>query len=237
MKIGCCGFQKSRKVYFEKFKLVELQETFYDLPSIERMLSLRKEAPSDFEFTVKCFQGVTHPASSPTWKRSKIKPSPNHGFLRPNKEVFDAWERTLELCEALEAKICLIQLPASFSDDEENTKNARRFFSEIDRNGLKIAIELRGWKEENILKLCESFDLIHCVDLFASKPLFLSSSKIVYTRLHGSPPGKKMYSYKYSDDDLKLLKKKLDEIEANEKYVLFNNIFMFEDALRFAQMI
>jgi len=237
IKIGCCGFQKSRKEYFKHFKLVEIQETFYDIPKLERMEKLRNEAPQDFEFTVKCFQGVTHPQTSPTWKRSKIKPTEEHGFLKPTRAVFESWEKTLEICKVLKSKICLIQLPASFNDNEENLSNAKKFFSEIQKDDINIAIELRGWQEENIKKLCEEFDLINCTDLFASMPVYLSSKKILYTRLHGSPPGKKMYSYKYTDKDLNLLKKKVIEIEATDKYVLFNNIFMFDDALAFSKML
>lgn len=239
MKVGCCGFQRSRKVYYENFRIVELQETFYDLPKKERMISLRNEAPKDFEFSVKCFQGVTHPPNSPTWKRSKIKidEKSKYGNLQPSEEVFSSWNSTLEICKILQAKICLIQLPASFKDSRGNIENSRNFFSSIKRNGIKIAIELRGWTVENIKKLCEEYDLIHCVDVFASRPVHLSSEKILYTRLHGSPPGNKMYSYKYSDEDLKKLKGIIEEIKAEEKYVLFNNVFMFEDALRFKRLL
>jgi len=237
IKIGCCGFQKSRKEYFKNFKLVEIQETFYNIVPDERLKMLRMEAPHDFEFTVKCFQGVSHPPSSPTWKRSNVKPSNEHGSLKPTKAVFESWEKTLNACKILKAKICLIQLPSSFRDTEENINNAKKFFYEIVRDEIKIAVELRGWKEEYIKALCEEFDLIHCTDLFASEPRYLSSSNILYTRLHGSPPGKKMYSYKYSIDDLKVLKTKITDINASEKYILFNNIFMYEDALSFSKLL
>jgi len=239
IKVGCCGFQRNRKEYYKIFKVVEIQETFYNIPATERMKELRKEAPADFEFTVKCFQGVTHPPSSPTWKRSKIKvdESSKYGNLQPSKEVFDSWEKTLEICKILDSKICLIQLPASFRDSHENINNAEQFFSSINKNEINIAIELRGWSEENIKTLCEKFDLIHCVDLFAGKPLYLSTKEILYTRLHGSPPGKKMYSYKFTLNDLNILKENVDKIYAKQKYILFNNIYMFEDAKEFQKII
>ncbi len=235
IKVGCCGFQKSREKYFQTFKLVELQETFYDLPTEERIKKLREEAPEDFEFTVKCFQGITHPSTSPTWRRSKIKSNENYGDLKDTKEVLDAWNKMLKICKTLKAKICLIQLPASFKDDEKNIKNAFNFFSKIDRNNLEIAIELRGWSKENIRMLCEKFNLIHSVDPFASTPVI--QSKIAYFRLHGSPPGKRMYNYKYTRDDLLRLYEMIKKINASEIYVLFNNIFMFEDAIEFMNII
>jgi len=32
IKVGCCGFPKGKKKYFEQFKLVEIQQTFYKPP-------------------------------------------------------------------------------------------------------------------------------------------------------------------------------------------------------------
>jgi len=239
IKVGCCGFQRSKEQYYKELKLVEIQETFYKIPNEDRMKKMREEAPKDFEFTVKCFQGVTHPVTSPTWKRSNIKIDKNskYGNLQPSEEVFKSWEETLKICKILNSKICLIQLPSSFKDNKENIDNAKNFFLNIKRNDLSIAIELRGWKEENILKLCEEFDLIHCTDIFASFPTYFSSKKIAYLRLHGSPPGKKMYNYKYTDKDLLNLKEKIEKLELKEVYVLFNNIYMFDDALKFKKML
>lgn len=239
IKIGCCGFQRSKEIYYKNFKIVELQETFYKIPSEERIKKLRKESPKDFEFIVKCFQGVTHTTKSPTWKKSNIKLSKDskYGNLQPSDEVFNSWNETLKICKILNSKICIIQLPSTFKDSKENIENAKNFFSNIKRNNLKIAIELRGWNENNIKKICEEFDLIHCIDIFSSIPVYFSSRKIGYFRLHGSPPGKKMYSYKYTDKDLLNLKEKIEKLNLNEIYVLFNNIYMFDDALRFKNLL
>ncbi|MEM2991413.1 MAG: DUF72 domain-containing protein, partial [Halobacteria archaeon] len=35
LKIGCCGFPKSKKLYYQHFSTVELQNTFYSLPKLE----------------------------------------------------------------------------------------------------------------------------------------------------------------------------------------------------------
>ena len=35
LKVGCCGFPGGMKSYFEEFKLVEVQTTFYNLPKVE----------------------------------------------------------------------------------------------------------------------------------------------------------------------------------------------------------
>lgn len=226
--------------YFQEFKLVEVNSTFYKLPMLRTAERWREQAPADFEFSVKCFQGVTHPITSPTWRRSGLKLTgrERYGLLQPTREVFESWRKTLEICEALVSEVCLIQLAARFSETEENLKNARKFFSKIERRGMKIALELRGWSEKGFRELCREFDLISCVDPFAADPVHFSKSRIAYFRLHGSPPGKQMYRYKYTDQDLHELKKKVDGLNGvEEAYVLLNNLWMREDALRFMKLL
>ncbi|RLF56729.1 MAG: hypothetical protein DRN25_07590, partial [Thermoplasmata archaeon] len=130
---------------------------------------------------------------------------------------------------------CLIQLPKRFKDSRENIENARNFFSSIDRDGIEIAVELRGWSDENIEKLCRDYNLIDCRDPFASKPAYLN--EIAYFRLHGSPPSDKMYRYQYTEEDLHKLEDYIKNLDVGEIYVLFNNIYMFEDAKRFQKIL
>lgn len=238
LKIGCCGFPKSRKLYYQRFSTVELQNTFYSLPKLELARKWRAEAPSDFEFTVKGSQFITHPPESPTYRKAKLEISAKdkYGFFKPTQEVFNAWEQTRKICEALRARIVVLQTPASFTPSEENLVNMHNFFSSIEKGSLEIALELRGkWESKVIKQLCEKYDLIHCIDPFALPPLHFKQT--LYFRLHGSPPGKKMYSYKYSDGDLRSLQQKLKNYEDKEEiYCMFNNIAMWEDALRFKEL-
>lgn len=240
IKVGCCGFPGGMKRYFREFKLVEVNSTFYKLPMLKTAERWREQAPEDFEWAVKCWQGVTHPVTSPTWRRAgfKLTGKERYGFLQPSPEVFDAWGKTLEVCKALGARICLIQLPARFKEEERNIANARKFFSSIKRDGLELALELRGWSEKGFKRLCEEFDLTSCVDPFAADPVHFGKRKIAYFRLHGSPPGKQMYRYKYTDRDLRQLKQKVDGLQGvDETHILFNNVSMREDALKFMEIL
>jgi len=239
IKVGTCGFPISRKRYFSEFRVVELNNTFYDIPNEEWVKKIREEAPKDFEFTFKAFQGITHDTKSPTWKKSKIdykKLEGKVGNLRPTKEVFEFWDKMMDIAKILESKIIVLQLPNSFIDSEENLKNAYEFFNSIDKKEIRIAIELRGWKKENIKKVCEEFDLIEIVDLRIEKPSYIS--KIGYYRLHGDYKGKRIiYNYKYTDDDLKNILNKLLEIKNEESYIMFNNVYMYNDAKRFLELL
>ena len=70
---------------------------------------------------------------------------------------------------------------------------------------------------------------------FAGDPV--TSAGFAYFRLHDSPPGKRMYRYTYTEDDLKELYEKCMNMNFSEVYVLFNNDTMYEDALRFMKMV
>lgn len=73
IQIGRRGFPKARRKYYELFKVVELRNTFYDIPSIKRAEKTRREAPEDFESTVKARQVITHSYTSPAWKKIRSK--------------------------------------------------------------------------------------------------------------------------------------------------------------------
>lgn len=231
VKVGCCGFPKGRKVYYSQFKLVEVQQTFYKLPAVDTVLKWRQGAPSNFEYTMKAWQLITHPISSPTYRKAGLKlkadKAKNYGFFTPSDEVFKAWLKTREVAKALKARVIVFQCPASFVDSAENVENMRAFFKRLDREDFRFVWEPRGnWNERIITSLCRQLDLSHCVDPFETKSLY---GKIKYYRLHGGPG----YRHQYSEEELKELKGKI-EVEA---YILFNNITMYNDALKFQQLL
>jgi len=244
MKVGCCGFsiKGGMKAYFERFRLVEIQSTFYRLPKPETAIRWRKEAPEDFEFTMKAFQGLTHPPTSPTWRRAGFKPDPSKasriGFLKPTEENFHFWDETRLISEALGARIIVLQCPPTFSYSEGAVSDLRSFINTIQKKGLHLAIELRNpsWSLERVGRLLEDLSLIHVVDPFKQKP-FTSEKGIVYYRLHGL--GERPYAYRYTDKDMECLYADYVKpfLEAGkEVYVLWNNISMAKDAQRFLQL-
>ncbi|MFN3268165.1 MAG: DUF72 domain-containing protein, partial [Zestosphaera sp.] len=59
-----------------------------------------------------------------------------------------------------------------------------------------------------------------------------------YFRLHGIGPREVNYRYKYSAEDLRKLKNLLRSLEGVlEVYVMFNNVYMREDALKFKELL
>ncbi len=232
IKVGCCGFVVSQQEYFRLFRLIEVQNTFYQLPRLQTAENWRTAAPAGFEFTMKAWQLITHEPSSPTYRRLKGKIDPakfhRYGRFRATPEVMEAWNRTAMFAKSLGVSIVVFQCPASFRPTEQNVTNMREFFTRIDRAQFQFAWEPRGlWPDELVLKLCEELGLIHCVDPFKNKPQF---GGIQYFRLHGVTG----YAYRYTDDDLRKLEEWVDE---KPTYLLFNNNWMKDDALRFLGLI
>jgi uncharacterized protein YecE (DUF72 family) len=129
----------------------------------------------------------------------------------------------------LGARAIVFQTPSSFGPTEANRTAIYRFFESIRTDAVK-AIELRGpWAGHIIERICEDLGLVHAVDPFEKEP---ATYGLAYFRLHGSPPGKAMYRYTYTDEDLARLR--LICREYDDAHVMFNNVSMYRDALRFA---
>ena len=233
VKIGCCGFRSSRESYYPLLPAVEVQHTFYQPPRPETLAKWRKEAPADFEFTIKAWQLITHQSSSPTYRRLKRELTSGEkegaGFFRPSSVVKQAWEVTRECARALGAKAILFQCPASFRPTNENVENMLGFFDGIEREGLIFCWEPRGnWPEELIRDLCRDLNLWHVVDPFSERTV---TPRKCYFRLHGRGG----WRYSYEDAELEELCSMLPEDV--ESYVFFNNIHMKMDALRFKEIV
>jgi uncharacterized protein YecE (DUF72 family) len=209
------------KKYYEKFHLVEINRTFYEYPRMSTVAGWREKAPSNFEFTVKAHQSISHKF------RFELEPS-----LR-------AFEQMKEICKTLKARILLIQTPGSLRPDKLG--DAERFFRKISREGLSIVWETRGpaWEASNIReKLRETLREVgvsHVTDPFVAMPAYMSD--VAYFRLHGL--GKRLYYYQYTDTELRKLYELIKPLDAEGKtvYVLFNNLAMFDDGVRFMRYI
>ncbi|CAB49075.1 DUF72 domain-containing protein [Pyrococcus abyssi] len=236
IRVGTCGFCEGKRKYFKDFDTVEIQQTFYRIMQERTLRRWKEEAPEGFTFSIKAFQGITHPPSSPTWRRSNVKPSRNVGLLKPTSEVFHYWRLTLKEAEVLGARFILIQLPRSFKENEESFSNAEKFFNSIERKDFEIAVELRGWSEKGIKEFVREFDVIDVTDPLVRIPLH--KGKVRYYRLHGRyEEGKIIYNHSYSDEELKKLRERVLGWNIEESFVFFNNVAMCKDAKRFKSLL
>jgi uncharacterized protein YecE (DUF72 family) len=206
------------KRYFENYRLVELNSTFYEYPKLETVEGWREKAPGDFEFTVKAHQDISHKAK-----------------MKLDETCIKAFEKMKEICRTLNAKILLIQTPGSFRPDKLG--EAEKFFANINREDLTLVWETRGleWEKhevvERLRQVLSRLNVVHVTDPFRVLPAY--TGQIAYFRLHGL--GEELYYYQYTDEELRRLSEIAKNFEAEGKtvYVLFNNLSMFEDGLRF----
>jgi len=241
VKVGCCGFPMARAEYYQRFAVVEVQQTFYNLPRIPTGERWRQEALAQrsqhgrahFEFTMKAWQLITHEPSSPTYRRlRKVIPEAEKGLyggFQQTEPVLRAWGETAAFARALGVTIVLFQCPPRFTPTPTHVENLRNFFRIIDRKDFVAAWEPRGeWPPEMVRKLCSELDLVHVVDPLKQLP---QSDGLRYFRLHGMTG----YRYLHTDQDLQAVAEQC--IGGLPTYVLFNNQFMGEDALRLQKLV
>lgn len=234
IKVGCCGYPVGKKRYYKDFDVVELQQTFYSMPSSNLVKKWVSDVPEGFTFTIKASQLITHPHTSPTYRRLNIKIPPYklryYGFFADSREVMNVWDHTAKIASIMKANIILFQTPASFRCAQDNINKIRKFFRRINRKHYTFVWEPRGnWPSSAVRGLCTELDLVHCVDPFVREPVY---GKIIYFRLHG----KGGYRYKYSDEELKGLLRKVKAYNL-PAYIMFNNTNMYYDALRFKNLL
>jgi uncharacterized protein YecE (DUF72 family) len=230
VQIGCCGFGLAQPAYFRTFSCLEIDSTFYQLPKLTTVERWRAMAPPGFQFTLKAWQVITHRASSPTYRRTKLEEHDRQhaGHFGFNATIRWAWDETYRVARALDAAVVLFQTPASFTPNKEHIAKLRQFFERAKRGSLRFAWEPRGagWEPVVVEKLCRDLDLIHAVDPFRELPA--APGKLQYYRLHGVTGSK----HRYADEELAKLREVTRQSAAC--FVMFNNLSRAADARRFA---
>jgi len=237
VRVGVCGFCLPQGEVFRRFRLLETQQTFYWPPQLKTAKKWRATAPSDFEFTVKAFQAITHPGTSPTYRRTRLSTAQREqcGHFRDTQIVRDAWKTTAAIAAALESKIVVFQCPPKFDAREDHVTQLRWFFHWIERGTLRLAWEPRhvSWSVDLVTELCQELDLIHAVDPLEQASLFGTPR---YYRLHGKSRGDFRYDYNhvYTDEQLQEI---LASCIRGPTYCVFNNIQMATDVERFERLL
>ncbi len=227
----------SIREYPRSFSTVEVQQTFYEPPQDSTMERWRAGMPDGFEFTLKAWQLVTHPGTSPTYRRLKRPMSREElsgaGYFRGTPIVEEGYRRSIACAQVLGATALLFQCPSSFGPDEANIDRLRAFFSRVERpEGLRFLWEPRGsrWVADRAQAraLAKELDLVHVIDPFVTPPP--DAPAPAYWRLHGIGGAR----HSYSDAQLRRLREWADAGAGGfPAWVLFNNLPRVADARRF----
>jgi len=200
--------------YSKAFDFVEVNSTFYEMPSLKLVESWRKLVPPNFEFAVRCNKALTH--------KYKLQAVP---------ETFEVLERMLSICNTLKAHILHLQTPPTLHPNKTNVDLIRNFFSTANLKGVRVALEMRGGKQplnSYLAKVMQDYNMVHCVDLSKDEePAY--KSDILYSRLFGKGPHN---IYQPTDEELRKIDKKASKGDPKKVAITFHFVRMYKDAAR-----
>jgi uncharacterized protein YecE (DUF72 family) len=190
--------------YLEHFDTVELNNTFYKLPTLEAMNAWRENTPANFLFAVKGSRFITH----------------NLKLSRPENAI----QNILPRAEALGKKLgpILWQLPPKW---RVNAARLEEFLQALPAYH-RYVFEFRepSWLNAEIYSLLEKYTAAFCIyEIAGFQSALLTTSDVVYVRLHG--PGEKKYQGSYERSTLRRWARQIENWYDVGKsvYVYFDN--------------
>lgn len=191
------------KFYADHFATVELNNSFYHLPSEKAFTNWRESTLKDFVFAVKVSRFITH------IKRLKNVEAPLENFLA----------RANLLQQNLGP--LLYQLPPNMKRNDEVLE---AFLSVLPRQ-YRHVFEFRNesWIDDNVFDLLRRYNAGLCVfDMPGFTCPLVATADFAYIRFHGSIG---LYSSCYSNEELVDWAKKISSLGQNLEavYIYFNN--------------
>jgi uncharacterized protein YecE (DUF72 family) len=202
------------KYYVRHFPTVEINNSFYRLPSEENFKNWRAQVPEDFLFSVKLSRFLTH-----------IK------RLKPDERTNEGVDRFCSRARHLKANlgIVLVQLPSNFHASQEKVDNLAKQFKKAEKKyGMKfpLAMEFRhdSWFTYKFFELLRSRGIASVInsspDMWPASREF--TADFAYIRFHGS---QKLYASSYTNKELQkwahFIKKEAGN--CSRVYCYFNN--------------
>jgi uncharacterized protein YecE (DUF72 family) len=190
--------------YAKSFDTVEINNTFYHLPTIKAFNNWRETVPKDFLFALKASRFITHMKKLKAPKTS-------------SKKLFNRMQR-------LEGKLgpILFQLPPGWSRNDERLA---RFLESLPA-GHQYVFEFRdaSWLTQDVYDLLKEHQAAFCIHDFRREttPKEITAD-FTYVRMHG--PRRAAYSGSYPPRALKEWAEQIHEWQQQLRdiYVYFNN--------------
>jgi uncharacterized protein YecE (DUF72 family) len=189
--------------YQERFDTVEINNSFYRLPSEEAVEIWRSSTPPQFLFAVKGSRFLTH--------------------MKKLKDPAVGIEKFFSRIDLFKSKLgpILFQLPPNFA---KNAQRLEDFLSALPR-GHRYAFEFRdpSWSDSEIFRILRRHKAAYCpFDLAGYQSPIEITTNFTYIRLHG--PGNK-YQGSYTDDALNKWASRIKEWRTALRavYVYFDN--------------
>jgi len=206
--------------YSGKFRTVELNSSFYQLPALPAVYGMLRKVPDEFDFFVKAHRDLTHV------RRNAEATLPRF------QEMLKAYERERKLAGTL------FQFPANFECSDEHEDYLRWLVESL--KGVRTVIEFRHsqWLTDRTMDFLRELKAGYCIvdmpqvrGLPSSRPHV--TGDIAYVRFHGqnteqwakASTRNERYDYDYSDEELRGWVPVIADLAAEAKavYVYFNN--------------
>jgi uncharacterized protein YecE (DUF72 family) len=189
--------------YCGRFSTVEINSSFYRLPTEETFTSWRDASPAGFVFAVKVSRFITH--------------------VRQLKGCAEAVSNFLARAERLGDKLgpLLYQLPPNMPKNEEVLA---QFLASLPA-GKKHVLEFRheSWLEDAVFDMLRQYGVGFCIfDMPSVRCPLVTTTDFAYLRFHGSTG---LYASCYSDEELASWAEKLSRLAVGlkEMYLYFSN--------------
>jgi uncharacterized protein YecE (DUF72 family) len=200
--------------YARQFTTVELNNSFYKLPSEKAFTAWRESTPNNFIFAVKVSRFITH--------------------IKRLRNLDSAVENFLSRADFLGEKLgpLLYQLPPNMKRNDELLQN---FLSSLPPKYQHV-IEFRheSWIDDAVFDILRRYNVGLCVfDMPGFSCPLVATSDFAYVRFHGSEG---LYSSCYSDEELSQWAQRIARLRQKVKasYIYFNNdaeAFAVENAI------
>ena len=257
IKVGTSGFsfpdwkgtvypphirEKDMLSFYEKelgFNALEVNFTYYSLPSQKSFEAMSQKTSEGFEFVVKAFKGMTHEIQDR-----------ETGAMIDNQETFEKFKYSLlPLIEKSKLAAVLAQFPYGFFPNRQNLDYLQRFKGEMMDIPLVFEFRNQTWLKEETFQFLKRNDIGYCIVDEPKLPKLMpylpkATSEIGYFRLHGrnpnwfNVPSSVRYDYLYSEEELKAFVPDIKDIspKTSKTLVFFNNCHAGSAAKNAAQM-
>ena len=224
------------RFYAEHFDTVEVNSSFYRIPSVATTRSWAQRTPAGFEFALKLFQKFTHPEMF-------LKATGDDPLDLDQKDV-DEFRTALEpLASAEKLGPLLAQFPASFKNEPDSRGYLEWLVERFREYELAVELRHRSWSDDPVdtLQLLATFGAAWVqIDepkfrLSIRQNLLPNVKTLYYLRLHGRnaaqwwthEKSEDRYNYLYSKSELKPIAHAVEEAsrEVKKAYLYANNHF------------
>jgi len=208
-----------------KFDSVELNYTYYTMPTAKEVEGMVNKTGDDFKFVVKAHSSITH----------RIRDNEG-GYVRDESAVDAFLDGIAPMVESDRLISILAQFPVKFSRTEGAIEHLKWLVSRVSPVPLTLELRNKSWVAQSVFELLKSIGASYCIVDEPPIPKLapftpVATTDLAYFRFHGrntdwfDVPAHERYNYLYSDMELRQFLEPVKKIASvsGEVVMFFNN--------------